>query len=133
MTDDVALSMQRMLAHLVEETPGVIGALVASADGFPLAAALPDDGRLTIDEAGTAAMSAATLALSNQLVAVHDPRPAHVSHHVADSGQVMIVPIAHVAALTLFAAADAEAGVLARSAHRLGHQLIRLFRGTATV
>lgn len=123
--------MNAVLAHVCEHVPGVIGALVASADGFTLAAELPADRE--IDVAGLSAMSAATLALSHQLVASCGETPAGVSHHVSNDGQVMIVPIAHLAMLTMLAAPDAEAGVIARAGHDAGNQLQRLFRGVATV
>lgn len=130
-TSEITQSMQQLLAQLVGEAPGVVGALVASADGFVLAELLPSD--RDIDAAGLAAMSAAALALSNQLAATNGPAPASVSHHVSSDGQVMIVPIAHVAVLAMLATSTAEAGVIARAGSDAANELQRLFRGTAQV
>lgn len=125
------MSMQQVLHHLVAEVPGVDGALIASVDGFALASNVPE-GR-EIDLAGLSAMSAAAIALSNQLAATNGPSGAAVSHHVSEDGQVMLVPIASVAVLTMLAAPGAEAGVLARAGHECAGDLERLFRGSVAV
>lgn len=139
-TAEITESMHQVLGRLVDDAPGVVGAIVASSDGFVLADRLPpeNDGdarheQRDVDLDALAAMSAATIALSNQLAAVQGPSGASVSHHVSDDGQVMLVPIAHVAVLTLLATPRAEAGVLVRAGHDAAHQLQRLFRGSATV
>lgn len=131
MTSEITESMQLLLEQLVRDVPGVVGALVASADGFVLADRLPagDD----IDAAGLAAMSAAALALSNQLAATNGPSAATASHHVSSDGQVMIVPVAHVAVLAVLATPTAEAGTIARAGRERANELQRLFRGTARV
>jgi len=123
--------MHLVLHHLVEQTPGVTGALVASADGFALASRLAPDSE--IDPAGLAAMSAAALALSSQLVATSGESPASVSQHRSADGQVIIVPVAHVAVLTVLIGADADAEQLTAVAREGAIGLQRLFRGMASV
>lgn len=125
---ETTTAIRDVLARLVADTPGVVGALLASSDGFAVAEHLPDD--RNIDPAGLAAMSAAALALSNQLAASNGPGPASVSHHISNDGQVMIVPIARVAVLTMLATATAEAGALAKAGYAAGDELQRLVRTT---
>lgn len=119
--------MLQVLQHLVGEVPGVVGALVASPDGFALASLPPADRQ--IDPAGLAAMSAAALALSHQLSATNGESRSVVSHHVSEHGQVMLVPVAHLAVLTMLATPGAEARVLARAGHEVAAELHRLFVG----
>lgn len=130
-TDEITRSMHLVLHHLVEHTPGVTGALVASADGFTLASRLAP--HTEIDTAGLGAMASAALALSNQLVGtVGEPR-ANVSHHQSAEGQVLILPIAHVAVLTVLATTGTDLARLAEVSRESVHSLQRLFRGLATV
>jgi predicted regulator of Ras-like GTPase activity (Roadblock/LC7/MglB family) len=128
-TDEITRSMHLVLHQLVEGTPGVTGALVASADGFALASRLDPE----VDAAGLAAMSAAALALSNQLSTVNGSTAAVASHHVGDDGQVMIVPVAHLAVLTMLTTPGAEARIVALAGSDAGRQLQRLFHGAAKV
>lgn len=123
--------MQLVLHHLVEHTPGVTGALVASADGFTLASRLAPD--TEIDTAGLGAMAAAALALSNQLVGTAGEARANVSHHQSAEGQVLILPIAHVAVLTVLGTNTADLRQLAAVSRESAHRLQRLFRGVASV
>ena len=131
MTDEITRSMHLVLHRLVEQTPGVAGALVASADGFTLASRLAPDSE--IDTAGLGAMSAAALALSNQLVGTAGDAPANVSHHQSADGQVLILPIAHLAVLTVLATTGADLSRLAEASRGASHSLQRLFRGVAAV
>lgn len=131
MTDEITRSMHLVLHRLVEQTPGVTGALVASADGFTLASRLAPDSE--IDTAGLGAMSAAALALSNQLVGTGGDAPANVSHHQSADGQVLVLPIAHLAVLTVMATIDADLGRLAEASRGAAHSLQRLFLGVAAV
>ena len=131
MTDEITRSMLLVLHRLVEQTPGVTGALVASADGFTLASRLAPDSE--IDTAGLGAMSGAALALSNQLVGTAGDAPANVSHHQSADGQVLILPVAHVAVLTVLASTGADLGRLAEASRQAPHSLQRLFRGVAAV
>ncbi len=130
-TAEITRSMHLVLHHLVEQTPGVSGALVASADGFTLASRLAPDS--PIDTAGLGAMSAAALALSNQLVGTTGDAPASVSHHQSVDGQVLILPIAQVAVLTVLATTGADLGRLANTSREASHNLQRLLRGVASV
>jgi predicted regulator of Ras-like GTPase activity (Roadblock/LC7/MglB family) len=130
-TDEITRSMHLVLHQLVEQTPGVTGALVASADGFTLASRLAPG--TDIDNAGLGAMSAAALALSNQLVGTAGDAPASVSHHQSVDGQVLILPIAHVAVLAVLATIDTDLGRLAAVSREAAHSLQCLFRGVAAV
>ena len=130
-TDEITRSMHLVLHHLVEHTPGVTGALVASADGFTLASRLAPDTR--IDTAGLGAMAAAALALSNQLVGTVGEARAVVSHHQSAEGQVLILPIGHVAVLTVLVTITADLAQLADVGRESAHRLQRLFRGVASV
>lgn len=130
-TDEITRSIHLVLHHLVEQAPGVTGALVASADGFSLASRLPPDA--DIDSDGLAAMAAAALALSNQLVGTGGDAPAQISRHRSADGQVLIVPVAHVAVLTVLATAQADADQLTAVAREAASGIQRLFRGAATV
>lgn len=123
--------MQQVIAHVVDHVPGVLGALVSSADGFTLAACLPDD--FDGDIASLGAMAAAALGLSTRLVQITGEAPATVSHHRSSDAQVFVIAIAHVAALTLVATADADAEQLVMVGREAGAGLQRLFRGAAAV
>lgn len=130
-TAEITRSMHLVLHHLVEQMPGVAGALVASADGFALASRFAPDAE--IDPAGLGAMSAAALALSNQLVATAGDAPASASHHRSQDGQVLIVPVAHVAVLTVLLTADVDIEPMTAVAQEAAVGLQRLFRGMASV
>lgn len=123
--------MRQVIDHVVDHVPGVVGALVSSSDGFTLAARLPVtfDG----DAAGLGAMAAACLGLSNRLVGTLGESPATVSQHRSADAQVLVVAIAHVAALTLLAEPDADAEQLAGVGREAAAGLKRLFRGAAAV
>jgi predicted regulator of Ras-like GTPase activity (Roadblock/LC7/MglB family) len=139
-TAEITHSMHQVLDHLVERVPGVIGALVSSADGFTLAARLPVhvDSETgievdAIDSAGLGAMSAAALALSNQLVKTSGESPADISLHRSSGGQVLILPIAHIAVLTMLATVGADVQQLTLVGREATAGIQRLFRGAATV
>lgn len=130
-SSDIAHSMRQVVDHVVDHVPGVIGALVSSADGFTLVARLPDDFQGDTDALG--AMTAAALALSTRLVQITGDAPATVSHHRSGDAQVFVVAIAHIAALTLLATADADTEQLVSVGREAGAGLQRLFRGAAAV
>lgn len=123
--------MHQVLDHLVKHVPGVVGALVSSADGFVLAANLPDES--DIDPAGLGAMSSAALALSNRLLQTVGDAPAAIGHHRSADGQVLILPIAHLAVLTMLTTVGADAEQLTAVGREATGGLQRLFRGAATV
>jgi predicted regulator of Ras-like GTPase activity (Roadblock/LC7/MglB family) len=128
---EITESIYQVLDHLVGLTPGVIGALASSADGFTLASHLPID--TTIDPNGLGAMGAAALALSNQLVKTTGESPAVTSHHRSRDGQVVIVPVAHIAVLTILATSGANTEQLTLVGREAAIGLERLFHGAATV
>jgi len=130
-SDEITRSMHLVLHHLVEHTPGVTGALVASADGFSLSSRFAPDSE--IDGAGLAAMSAAAMALSNQLVATTGDTAATLGHHRSADGQVLLLPVAHVAVLTILATPGADSDQLTAVGREATNGLQRLFRGAAQV
>ncbi|MDJ0771699.1 MAG: roadblock/LC7 domain-containing protein [Ilumatobacter sp.] len=117
--------MRQLIDHLVDEVPGVTGALVSSADGFVLASRLPS--RDHIDPSAVAAMSAATIGLSNRLVRLTGESPSAVSHQRSTDGQVLVFSVAQVAVLTLLAAADADGLQLTQVGREVVLGLQRLF------
>ena len=100
MATEIIGSMRYLLDQLVEGIPGVVGALVASVDGFALASNVPVDLPST-DAAGLAAMSAAALGVSNRLVGAVGREPAGELTLRSPSGHVVVCRIANVAALTV--------------------------------
>lgn len=128
---EIVLSMQQVIDYLVDEVPGITGALVSSADGFALADRLPEGNDSDVD--ALAAMSASALALSNRLVSTVGEAPATVNHHRSAAGQMVIVPVAHIAVLTLFATPTADTEHVTLVGRETCNQLQRLFRGTADV
>jgi predicted regulator of Ras-like GTPase activity (Roadblock/LC7/MglB family) len=128
---DVEISMHHLLDHVVDRVPGVLGALVSSADGHVLAS------RLThvtgLDPAAIAAMSAAVLGLSNRLVQLTGTSPASFSHQCSTDGQVFVFGISHVAVLTVLTDPTADATRIKLVGREVGRGLERLFRGTANV
>lgn len=128
---DIEISMRHLLDHVVDRVPGVLGALVSSADGHVLAS------RLThvtgLDPAAIAAMSAAALGLSNRLVQLTGASPASFSHQCSTDGQVFVFGISHVAVLTVLTDRAADATQLKQVGREVGRGLERLFRGTAHV
>ena len=124
--------MRQVLDHLVERIPGVIGALVSSADGFALASNLPAAGS-SAESASLGAMAAAAIALSNRLVATVGDSPATATHHRSDEGAVLILPIGHLAVLTVMATPDTDSEPLTLVGREATAGLQRLFRGAASV
>lgn len=130
-TAEITRSMHHVLDHLVVHVPGIVGALISSVDGFTLASHLPADSE--IDPAGLGAMSGAALALSNQLLKTRGESPATVSHHRSDDGQVLMLPVEHVAVLTLLATGDADTQQLTMVGKEATAGIQRLLRGAAAV
>ncbi len=107
MATEIIGSMRYLLDQLVEGIPGVVGALVASVDGFALASNVPVDLPST-DAAGLAAMSAAALGVSNRLVGAVGREPAGEVTLRSPSGHVVVCRIANVAALTVLTDASTD-------------------------
>jgi predicted regulator of Ras-like GTPase activity (Roadblock/LC7/MglB family) len=123
-------SMQQLVDHLVDRVPGVMGALVSSADGFVLASRLVDDH--DVDAPAVAAMSASALGLANRLVQLTGDATAAWSHQRSSDGQVFVFAIADgVAVLTVLATVDADPEQLRQVGHEIDIGLQQLFRGTA--
>jgi len=106
MTADITAALHQLAAQLVDRVPGVVGALISSADGFTLAANLPMDSNA--DPAALGAMSSAAIALSTRLAQSVGEQPATISHHRSVDGQVFVFAVEHVAVLTLLATPDAS-------------------------
>lgn len=121
--------MRRLIDHVVDEVPGVDGALVSSADGFVLAARLPP--AAASDASAVAAMSAASLGLSNRLVELTGPAATTMSHHRSSDGQVFVFEIARVAVLTVLTDETADATQIRRIGDEIRSGLERVLRNTA--
>ena len=120
--------MQKLVDHLVDQVPSVIGALVSSADGFVLASQLPDDH--DVDPPAVAAMSAAALGLSNRLVELTGDAPSTMSHQSSADGQVFVFGIAGgVAVLTVLTTSAADRVQMQQVGHEIDVGVQRLFSG----
>ncbi|NNE12299.1 MAG: hypothetical protein HKN41_08665 [Ilumatobacter sp.] len=128
---EIVGSMQQVIDYLVDEVPGITGALVSSADGFVLADRLPEGNLSDVDALG--AMSASALALSSRLMKSVGEAPATVTHQRSTDGQVVVIPIAHIAVLTLLATSTADTEHVTLVGRETCSQLQRLFRGSADV
>lgn len=129
--DDVTASMHQLLDLVVGPVPGVVGAVVASADGFVLAARLPAGP--TADAASVAAMSAALLGLSNRLVQSVAPGPSKVAELRSEAAHGYLFAVAHAATLTVLATPESERTQVMAVGRELTSGLLRLLRGTADV
>ncbi len=123
--------MRQLIDHAVDQVPGVMGALVSSADGFVLAGRLPDADH--IDPPAVAAMSAAVLGIADRLVRLNGDEPVMLSHQRSADGQVFVVAVAGVAVLTLLTDPFADPEQIRLVGHELSQGLQRLFRGAAKV
>jgi predicted regulator of Ras-like GTPase activity (Roadblock/LC7/MglB family) len=128
---EIEASLHQLLDQLLRRVPGVSGGLVASVDGLVLAAELPPG--TGFDPASIAAMSAATLALSNRLVQVTGSAPITWSHQRSNDGQVFVFGISHVAVLTVLAEPAASPSMIQYVGTDAGRGIERLFRGAAQV
>ena len=130
--------MRQLIDHVVDQVPGVSGALVCSTDGFVLAARLPATGKLgpatdALDPSAVAAMSAAVLGLATRLVQLTGDAPATVSHHRSTDGQVFVFAIARFAVFTVIADTTADPEQIRLVGLEITNGLLRLFRGAAKV
>ena len=99
-------SMRGLVDHLVEQVPGVKGALISSIDGRVLSSRMPPGARL--DPPAIAAMSAATLGLANRLVQLAGPDTATVSVQRSPTGKVFVFAVSESAVLTVVADLSAD-------------------------
>jgi predicted regulator of Ras-like GTPase activity (Roadblock/LC7/MglB family) len=125
-TTETDLSMRHLIDQVVDGVPGVTGALIASADGFVLAARLPD--HVPLDAAAIAAMSAATLGLATRLVGLGGTASADVSVHRSTHAQVFVFSVGGAAALTVLADYTADTALIERVGHEVSIGLARAFQ-----
>ncbi len=124
--------MRYLLDELVQGVPGVVGALVASVDGFALASNVPLDLPST-DAAGLAAMSAAALGVSNRLVGAVGREPANEVTLRSPAGHVLVYRIANVAALTVLTDASIDVEQLSVVSRDVADGIEQLLRGAASL
>ena len=123
--------MRYLLDGLVQDVPGVVGALVASVDGFALASNVPVDLPST-DAAGLAAMSAAALGVSNRLVGAVGREPASEVILRSPAGHVLVYRIADVAALTVLTDASIDVEQLSVVSRDLANGIEQLLHDAAS-
>jgi predicted regulator of Ras-like GTPase activity (Roadblock/LC7/MglB family) len=114
-----------LIDHVVDGVPGVLGAVIASADGFVLGSRVPDGS--AFDAAAIAAMSAATLALSNRLIQIGGDSTTEVSVQRATNSQVWIFGVGSSAALTIVATSDADSARIDLIGNEVSKGLAPLF------
>jgi predicted regulator of Ras-like GTPase activity (Roadblock/LC7/MglB family) len=114
-------AIDRIVGELVDGTAHVRGAVLGSADGHPLAASIDD---LASDASSVAAMAAAAVGLSTQLVRVAtDARTANT--HVRSAGaQVWVLDVGRVATLTVYAEPHGDPAAIATAAQRTTARLV---------
>ena len=125
----VDVSMRHLIDHVVDQVPGVFGALVGSADGRVLASRITRN--TGFDAASIAAMSAAVLGLSNRLVQLTGEAPASFSHQRSNDGQVFVFGISTVAVLTVLTDSTAVPTQIQMVGQDVGRSLERMFRSAA--
>lgn len=132
MTTGTDVSIRQSAAGLVDRVvdgiPGVTGALIATADGFVVAARLPAG--LAFDAAALAAMSAATLGLASRLVGAAAPSPIEVSVQRSADVQVLTFAIGGSAALTVLADRTADSHRIERIGREVATGLTHAFRAS---
>jgi len=125
---EIDASMHRLIDHVVDHVPGVLGALVSSVDGLVLASRVTHS--TGHDAAAMAAMSAAVLGLSNRLVQLMGAAPTSFSHQCSTDGQVFVFGISTVAVLTVLADPTAQPAQIQSVGREIGLGLEHLFGAT---
>ena len=125
-TPTLAAAMHALLDQVVGHVPGVVGAVVSSADGFALAGRLPADARA--DAASIAAMAAALVGLSDRLVQSVAPEPARVLELRSDGAHGYVFAVAGAATLTLLALPESERPQVMAVGREISAGLLRLLR-----
>lgn len=120
-------AIHELLDQVVGRVPGVVGAVVASSDGFALAGRLPADARA--DTASIAAMSAALVGLSDRLVQSVAPEPSRVLELRSDGAHGYVFAVAHAATLTLLTLPESERPQVMAVGREMTAGLLRLLRG----
>lgn len=109
---------ERVLSRLIQSVPNVLGALVSSADGLPLASALSDH-----QPRSTAAIAASSLALGQRLVELVGKAPLDEFVVRSTDGYAVIYSLGKQGSLTVLARPDANLGLLHIQARRALEQL----------
>ena len=117
-----------MVTDLVENTPGVRGAVIGSADGHPIASHLRE---IAVDAATVAAMGSAMLGLATQLARLGTTATTANSHVRGEGGQVWVLDVGRSASLTVFGADDADPRLIASAAHTTTKRLVSLLSAAA--
>ena len=115
--------MRELIDHVVDGVPGVIGALIATTDGFLIASRLPEDE--VFDPSAVAAMSASTLALGTRLVQLGGPTPAKTVLHRSAQTQVCVFAVGTTAVLTIVAEGRADTERIERIGYEVAWGLVR--------
>jgi uncharacterized protein len=115
--------MRELIDHVVDGVPGVIGALIATTDGFLIASRLPEDE--VFDPSAVAAMSASTLALASRLVQLGGPTPAKTVLHRSAQAQVFVFAVGTTAVLTIVAESRADTERIERIGYEVSLGLVR--------
>ena len=110
--------------HVVDGIPGVIGALIATTDGFLITSRLPDNE--VFDPSAVAAMSASTLALGSRLVQLGGPTPAKTVLHRSAQAQVCVFAVGSSAVLTIVAESRADTERIERVGYEVSWGLVRV-------
>jgi hypothetical protein len=97
-----------LLDHLVRGVDGVVGALLATADGFVVADRLPGDD--SIDASGLAAMTAAALGLADRMTGTVASGTTQLVVMRAQASQVLLHRVTGVGGLAVLATAEADVG-----------------------
>ena len=116
-------AIDRLLTDFVEQTPGVRGAVIGSADGLPISARLHD---VSADASTVAAMGSAMLGLSAQLVRLGTDATTANTHVRGNVGQVWVLDIGRSASLTVLGADDGDAQTIAGAADAAAKRLVAL-------
>lgn len=128
---ELTTAMHQLLDLVVGPVPGVVGAVVSSADGFVLAARMPATS--TADAASLAAMSAALLGLSNRLVQAVAPGPSRVAELRSEGAHAYVFAVAHAATLTVLATPESERPQVMAVGREVTIGLVHLLRGAVDV
>ena len=116
--------MRELIDHVVDGIPGVIGALIATTDGFLITSRLPDNE--VFDPSAVAAMSASTLALGSRLVQLGGPTPAKTVLHRSAQSQVLVFAVGSSAVLTVVADIRADTERIERIGYEVSWGLVRV-------
>ena len=123
MASVIEASMQGVIDHVVDGIPGVIGALIASTDGFVIASRLPE--RDELDPSAIAAMSAASLALATRMVQLHGTAAAATAVLRSSQTQVCVFAVGTTAVLTILAESGADTERIDRVGYEVSWGLVR--------